>query len=104
METIEVLTIRKDKEKLRRIANLMKTIGHPARLAIIDLLLEKGRLPVKEIHESIEISQSNASQHLKALENLDVLRSEREGKNIFYRIHKMPVKTLLECVNHCDEC
>lgn len=104
MEKTDSLTIRKDKEKLRRIANLMKTIGHPTRLAIIDLLLEEGKLSVKGIHETVNISQSNASQHLKALENLDVLRSEREGKNIFYSIHKMPVKALLQCVNDCDEC
>lgn len=104
MEKTESPSLRNDKEKLRRIASLMKTIGHPTRLAIIDLLLEKGRLAVKEIHETVSISQSNASQHLKALENLDVLRSERDGKNIFYSLHRMPVKALLQCVNDCDEC
>ena len=78
MEKVQLSTLRNDKAKLKRIASLMKTIGHPARLSIIDLLLEKGKLPVKEIHEAIDIiheardiSNSNASQHLTALELLD---------------------------------
>jgi len=104
MEPVNKNSIRKDKDKLKRIANLMKTIGHPSRISIIDLLLEKGQLPVKEIHTAIQISQSNASQHLKALENLNVLHSERIGKNICYSIDKMPVRHLLQCMNDCDEC
>lgn len=101
---MEVLTLINDPSKFKEIARLMKTVGHPSRLLIIDLLLEHGKLSVKEIHESIDISQSNASQHLKALEYIGVLFSQREGKNILYGIQNKRIKNLLQCVNDCTTC
>lgn len=96
--------LREDSDRTKRIANTMKTIGHPSRLLIIELLLEKGKMPVKEIYEAVDISQSNASQHLKALENIGVLTSEREGKNICYSVQNMTVERLLQCVGECTDC
>ena len=101
---MEVTTLRTDKDKLKRIARLMKTVGHPSRLAIVELLLERGKLSVKEIYEEVAISQSNASQHLKALEDIDVLDSERIGKNIYYHIKNPTIDKLLTCVNECTDC
>lgn len=101
---MSILTLKQDPVKAKRIARLMKTIGHPARLQIIDLLLEKKRLSVKEIYEHVEISQSNASQHLKALEDIEVLASERNGKQIFYWVENEQVANLLRCVNDCATC
>lgn len=98
------MTIRANEKKLKRISTLMKTIGHPSRLAIIDLLLEKGRLPVRTISDTIGISQSNTSQHLKALENIDAINSEREGTSIFYQIENQGLEKLLACVNTCVDC
>lgn len=92
---------------------MMKVVSHPSRLMIIDLLLEKGRLSVKEIYNSIEVqrsgdpknmSQSNASQHLKALEDIEVLSSQRDGKNIYYQIENLMISKLLTCVNECATC
>lgn len=82
----------------------MKTVSHPARLAIIDLLLENGSLSVTDIYESVGISQSNASQHLKALEDIEVLSSLREGKSIRYEVQNAQIAQLLHCVNECTTC
>lgn len=97
-------SLRTDLDKLKRVARLMKTVGHPSRLKIIELLIEKQTLPVREIYEAIDISQSNASQHLKSLEDVGVLTSTREGKNIFYEIKNKTIIKLLDCVNECTEC
>ncbi|MFK7972743.1 MAG: ArsR/SmtB family transcription factor [Bacteroidia bacterium] len=83
---------------------MMKVIGHPSRLAIVDLLLEKGRLPVGDITDMIEISQSSTSQHLKALERVGALESEREGTFIFYTIKNPTISMLVDCVNQCADC
>ena len=106
MELTELtsLQLRADSDKVKRVARLMKTVGHPSRLKIIELLMEKKTLPVREIYEAIDISQSNASQHLKSLEDVGVLSSTREGKNIFYEIKNKTIIKLLECVNECAEC
>ncbi len=96
--------LRDDPSKVRRIARMMKTVGHPSRLLIVELLLEHGKLPVKDIYAAVDISQSNASQHLKALEDIGILTSEREGKNICYWVQNMTVSKLLQCVNECTDC
>ena len=95
---------RTDPDKLKRVARTMKTISHPNRLRIIELLLEHKKLSVKEIYERIDISQSNASQHLKALEDVNVLGSIRDGKNIFYYVANPNIEALLQCVNDCVYC
>lgn len=82
----------------------MKTVSHPVRLSIIDLLLERGPLSVTEIYENVGISQSNASQHLKALEDIEVLASDRNGKSIYYQIENQQIAQLLQCVNECTSC
>ena len=97
-------SLRTDLEKLKRVARLMKTVGHPSRLKIIELLIERKTLPVREIYEAVDISQSNASQHLKSLEDVGVLTSNREGKNIYYEIKNKTIIKLLDCVNECTEC
>jgi len=106
MELLEFtdLQLRTDVDKLKRVARLMKTVGHPSRLKIIELLIEKKTLPVRDIYEAVDISQSNASQHLKALEDVGVLFSTREGQNIFYEIKNKTIIKLLDCVNECTEC
>jgi DNA-binding transcriptional ArsR family regulator len=96
--------LRNNTAKLKRVAKVMKTISHPARLAIVELLLEQGALSVKTIYETVGISQSNASQHLKALEDVEVLISVRDGKQILYRVINPNIPKLLECVQECADC
>ncbi len=104
MPTPILNTLRTDTGKLKRVAKVMKTMSHPARLAIVELLLETGPLSVKSIYENLRLSQSNASQHLKALEDVGVLVSERDGKQILYRVLNTTVSKLLDCVQECVDC
>ena len=89
--------LRKDGVKIKRIAKTMKHLGHPSRILIVRLLLERGPLLVKEIHETLGLSQSNTSQHLRNLEVVGILSSQREGNRIRYWINKPEVKNLIEC-------
>jgi DNA-binding transcriptional ArsR family regulator len=101
---MDSISLRTDPIKLKQVARLMKTVSHPVRLSIVDLLLEKGPLSVTDIYGAVGISQSNASQHLKALEDIEVLNSVREGKSILYEVGNDQIAQLLECVNECSEC
>lgn len=104
MSLLTSTALRTDTSKLKRVAKVMKTISHPARLAIVELLLESGPMAVKSIYEEIGISQSNASQHLKALEDVAVLESNRDGKQMHYHVSNPTIPRLLECVQECVEC
>jgi DNA-binding transcriptional ArsR family regulator len=101
---IQEVSLSEDKDKLKRVSRLMKTVGHPSRLMIVELLLTQGKLPVREISEAIDISQSNTSQHLKALEDIEVLFSEREGTSVYYGILNTGISKLLNCVQECTTC
>jgi DNA-binding transcriptional ArsR family regulator len=93
-----------DAAKVKRISRLLKALSNPGRLAIVDLLLEKQQLSVNEIAEQTQLSQSHASQHLKQLEEIGLLISERDGKHMFYHIHNQGVSQLLACINECIDC
>ncbi|MCB0840507.1 MAG: helix-turn-helix transcriptional regulator [Bacteroidetes bacterium] len=89
--------LRDDTEKVTRIAKMMKHLGNPVRLAIVEMLIEKGPMTVKSVYEAMQISQSNASQHLRSLEQAEILYSHREGTNMYYAIDKPGLPRLMQC-------
>lgn len=66
-------------------AQLLKALAHPRRLEIVHLLRDQ-ELPVGDIHTMLDLPQANISQHLMILREAGVVESQREGKNIFYRL------------------
>lgn len=76
------------------ITKLFKALGHPIRYKIVKFLLEEPRC-VCELNQDIEFSQSNLSQHLKILKDAGILKSEKVGLNIHYRIADDKMKELI---------
>jgi len=58
---------------------------HPLRLKIVSTL-NRGELSVQVLVAQVGTSQSNISQHLALLHDSGVLRSRRDGNQIFYRV------------------
>jgi len=67
------------------VANLLKTLSHPARLMIVCTLIE-GEHSVGEIEEKLDLHQPHLSQHLTVLRGSGIVETRREGKQIFYRL------------------
>ena len=55
---------------------MMKVLSNPGRLLVVDLLMSTEGMTVGDIAEATQLSQSNASQHLKALERAFCTPSE----------------------------
>ena len=73
-------------------SKLLKSLSHPKRLEIIQLLRER-ELPVSDIQEMLDLPQGNLSQHLQILRAAGVVKTKRLGKQIYYSIaHKNFVK------------
>lgn len=90
-------------EKLESVAFVLKTIGHPTRLAIIMLLKEEERLSVNDICEGLGgIDQSLVSHHLSNMKFKGILSSNREGRNIYYSLRLKEVLGVIDCVENCD--
>ena len=77
----EEFTVRENK-----IAVYAKALAHPARVAIIEMLLKSASCVCGDIVEELPLSQSTVSQHLKELKNAGLIKGEIEGVKICYCI------------------
>jgi len=78
-------------------AECLKIVAHPARLQIIQLLMEGGR-SVNELAELCSVRQNVASTHLKLMERCGFLKGVREGKNVIYTVTEKHLFDLLKCI------
>ena len=76
-------------------ADLLKTIAHPTRLAILDILRD-GEQCVCHMEAVLGLRQASISQQLMVLRRARVVRIRREGLNIFYRVAKPEVLPILD--------
>ena len=66
------------------IAKYAKALAHPARIAIIQLLVEKQSCICGDIVDELPISQSTVSQHLKELKEAKLIKGEIDGTSVCY--------------------
>lgn len=69
-----------------RLAELAKAIAHPARVAIVRLLMRQEGCIVGDIVDELPLAQSTVSQHLKQLKNAGLIRGEVDGPRVCYCI------------------
>jgi len=72
--------------KENKIAGFAKALAHPARVAIIQLLLKKQSCICGDIVDELPLSQSTVSQHLKELKNAGLIKGDIEGVRTCYCI------------------
>ena len=76
-----------------------KAISHPARIAILHLLLKKQSCVCGDIVNELPLSQSTVSQHLKELKEAGLIKGDIEGASVCYCIDEKEwkkAKSLLE--------
>lgn len=66
------------------LAKIGKALGHPARVAIVRILLRKESCVCGEIVEELPLAQSTVSQHLKQLKEAGLIRGEVDGPRVCY--------------------
>ena len=69
-----------------RIARYAKALSHPARVAILKLLLKKQACICGDIVDELPLSQSTVSQHLKELKAAGLIKGDIEGVRVCYCI------------------
>ncbi len=86
-------------EYQNQIALLAKAMGHPARIAILEFLLEAKSCICGDIVNELPLAQPTVSQHLKELKNAGLIKGNIEGNAICYCINKVgfeKIKTFFE--------
>lgn len=75
-------------EHQNQIALLAKAMGHPARIAILEFLLESKSCICGDIVNELPLAQPTVSQHLKELKNAGLIKGNIEGNAICYCINE----------------
>jgi len=72
--------------KDNKIAKYAKALGHPARVAILQLLIKKKSCICGDIVDELPLSQSTVSQHLKELKEAGLIKGDIDGVKVCYCI------------------
>ena len=78
----------------KSLADLFKILAHHDRLRILALISEEER-DVSCLCNTIGISQSSVSQHLKLLKTNHLVSERREGRKVFYKLDSPLVNSLI---------
>ena len=91
-------------QQLNKVANILKTIGHPLRLEILEVLEIRERLNVSQIKEAIEsdVEQSLLSHHLIKMKEKGILKSKKDGVHVVYQVTDRNILTIFDCMEKCS--
>ncbi|MGA0334139.1 MAG: ArsR/SmtB family transcription factor [Kiritimatiellia bacterium] len=68
------------------LADFAAVLSHPARIQMILLLQQQGRLTCGELVKALPLAQATVSQHLKILTEAGLLEGHSEGQRIYYEL------------------
>jgi len=84
-------------EVLAEAAECLRTIAHPHRLRILELLLS-GEHTVGDLANVLGVSQAVASTHLGKMRDRGVLALERRGRSVYYRVAHPGLEGIMGCI------
>jgi DNA-binding transcriptional ArsR family regulator len=87
----------KKKTDYARAGEILRALGHPARLQILAGLL-KNECNVAQIQKKLRLPQSTISQHLATLRNLGIIEARREGTKRCYTVIDKKAKEIIEMI------
>ncbi len=99
---MQTTTLYLEKEKLEKAAYILKTVGHPIRLAVVSILSEKDKLSVSELGEALACEQSLLSHHLTNMRIKGLLSADKEGQNVYYSLREKNLAGIIDCIAKCD--
>lgn len=76
-------------------AEFFRTLGHPARVRVLELL-KGGEMTVGDLQAELGIDSSGASQHLAAMRRQGILEARKEGTSVYYSVRDPRVFQMLE--------
>ena len=75
-------------DKQNKLATLFKVLGHPARIAILQHIINQKTCICNDLVEELGLAQATISQHLNELKNIGIIQGTIEGKSVCYCIEE----------------
>ncbi|PSR02546.1 MAG: transcriptional regulator [Bacteroidetes bacterium SW_11_45_7] len=98
-------------EEQNELASVAKVLGHPARIAIIERLLEKNECVCGTLVHELGLAQATISQHLRELKDVGLVKGNIEGTAVCYCINEEKWRQvealftdLFQRYQHTNEC
>ena len=86
-----------DPEAFAQAAECLKTLAHPVRLRMVQLLLH-GRYTVGELAEDCGVPDNVASEHLRLMQRCGFFTSQREGHRVYYQVAEPHLENIMNCI------
>jgi len=90
-------------DQITEVAEVFRLLGDPTRLKVVLACLDEP-VSVGDIAVAVGASVSLVSHHLRLLKGARMVRSERDGRQIFYTAADQHVRSILtDMVEHANE-
>ena len=86
-----------DLEALGQAAECLRTLAHPHRLRMVQMLLQ-GQYTVGDLAEACELPSAMASEHLRLMQRCGFLTSEKDGRKVYYRVAEPQLSSIMKCI------
>lgn len=83
---------------LKKSAIILRALNHTLRQQIFKLLEDGNKLTVSEIYTRLKLEQSVASQHLAIMRRAGIVKTERDGKFVFYKLNYDRIAQIDRCI------
>lgn len=92
-------SVKQAKRPMGEVADVFKALGHPARLRMVKAMAG-GERCVCELVEVAGLGWSTVSRHLGVLREAGVVKDEKRGQQVMYRVVLPCVNRFLDCLEH----
>jgi len=97
LKELKNLVRQTDEEDVRKHSYLLKALADPVRIRIIHLLKNRPMCTC-EIMAALDLTEPNASHHLNLLERNGIVKSQKTGRWVFYKLDLATIESLLQNV------
>jgi DNA-binding transcriptional ArsR family regulator len=84
---------------LKKASLILRALNHKLRQQIVKMLDDKSKVTVTEIYQHLKLEQSVASQHLAILRRVGIVKTQREGKFVYYNINQERLEQIQKVVD-----
>lgn len=90
--------------QLQTVAHILKTIAHPVKLEVLEVLEAEAPLDVGTILSrlNMDCEPSMLSHHLRQLRDNGIVRSTKKGKHVYYDIENAQLLKIFDCMERCS--
>ena len=86
-------------DETNEMAEILKALGHPARLEIIKFLMTSPTCICNDIVEVLPLAQSTISKHLSELKKVGIIKGTITGNNMCYCLDEHRIQKIQKFVN-----